>query len=268
MTEADFRLKTCTSTKTALIRAKIDLEQWILSQIVGLVIVYPNLVSLCRSVDRLTGYWRFPEASRAVQNATLPEYSEFTHFIWSMLTKTAPNWRVVVLFDLRLTVFCIPNPSLVSLFEPVDWLLAFSQGWSDRAEVICQKQIQPVEWGSLAVLYCLESVWHAFPSDGPLKRTRNSLKPRTVCQGEMLRRNKLSTEHFPTTWNEVAPWRIVLFLMWRTPLRHRYRKEKKYILGKRQQPTNRSIGSKSETRFGFGIQKTVNLRSNSSTTLH
>ena len=66
--------KTCTSTKTALIRAKIELEQWILSQIVGLVIVYPNLVSLCRSVDRLTGYWRFPEASRAVQNALPPEY--------------------------------------------------------------------------------------------------------------------------------------------------------------------------------------------------
>ena len=40
-----------------------------------------------------------------------------------MLTKIAESWRVVELFDLRLTVFCIPNPNLVSLFEPVDRLV-------------------------------------------------------------------------------------------------------------------------------------------------
>ena len=40
-----------------------------------------------------------------------------------MLTKTADSWGVVVLFDLRLTVFCIPNPNLVSLFEPIDRLV-------------------------------------------------------------------------------------------------------------------------------------------------
>ena len=74
---------------------------------------------------RSIGWWVigvFP-AGRAVQNATLPEYSEITDFIWRMLTKTADSWRVVVLFDLRLTVFCIPNPNLVSLFEPVDRLV-------------------------------------------------------------------------------------------------------------------------------------------------
>ena len=40
-----------------------------------------------------------------------------------MLTKTVPNWRVVALFDHRLTVFCILNPNLVSLLEPVDRLV-------------------------------------------------------------------------------------------------------------------------------------------------
>ena len=42
-----------------------------------------------------------------------------------MLTKTADSWRVVVLFDLRLTVFCIPNPNLVLLFQAVDRLVSY-----------------------------------------------------------------------------------------------------------------------------------------------
>ena len=42
-----------------------------------------------------------------------------------MLTKTADSWRVVVLFDLRLTVFCIPNPNLVSLFQSVHRLVRY-----------------------------------------------------------------------------------------------------------------------------------------------
>ena len=41
-----------------------------------------------------------------------------------MLTKTADSWGVVVLFDLRLTVFCIPNPNLVLLFQAVDRLVS------------------------------------------------------------------------------------------------------------------------------------------------
>ena len=42
-----------------------------------------------------------------------------------MLTKTAYSWTVVKLFDLRLTVFCIPNPNLVSLFHLVDRLVSY-----------------------------------------------------------------------------------------------------------------------------------------------
>ena len=49
-----------------------------MSEIVGFVIVFPNLVSLFQSVDRLVSYKRFPEAGWAVQNAPLPEYSEIT----------------------------------------------------------------------------------------------------------------------------------------------------------------------------------------------
>ena len=51
----------------------IELEQCIVSEIVGFVIVFPNLVSLFQSVDRLVSYKRFPEAGRAVQNAPMPE---------------------------------------------------------------------------------------------------------------------------------------------------------------------------------------------------
>ena len=46
---------------------------------------------------------------------------------------------------------------------------------------------------------------------GPLESTWNSLKQRTVCHGEMPRRQNLSTGHFHTTLNEVPPWRAVLF---------------------------------------------------------
>ena len=53
------------------------------------------------------------------------EYSQITDFIWSMLTKTADSWIVVVPFDLTLTVFYIPNPNLVSLFQPVNRLVSY-----------------------------------------------------------------------------------------------------------------------------------------------
>ena len=183
-----------------------------------------------------------------------------------MLTKTADSWGVVVLFDLRLTVFCIPNPNLVSLFEPIDWLVGcwrFPKIYFFSFLYLCLRGVLHIKKRTMrhgatsfqVVGKCsvdnlfLRSIspWHTVlgfrlfqvrfsgPSDGK------------ACQTDSRQYNTAKEPH-STGW--ICFWHITSA-----------RSDQPW-----ENANNQSTGSKSETRLGFGIQKTVNLRSNSSTT--
>ena len=68
-------MKLSTLTKAAPDRTMIELEQWILSQIVGFQILFPNLVSVCRYFDRVMRSEDFSERSQTMKNGHLPEYA-------------------------------------------------------------------------------------------------------------------------------------------------------------------------------------------------
>ena len=174
-----------------------------------------------------------------MQNGSLLSYTDFKDWLWGSFTKTATFQPMIELeqyFWSPIDVFHAVYPYLFSLMDISDgwnWL-TISLGemvhfWVDETEWWdeTRQQDETRQWDKTGPDGTMRrSSKTCMLQLGPLESTWNSLKQRTVCHGEMPRRQKLFTEHFHTTLNEVPPWRAVLFLMWRTPLRYSYRKEK------------------------------------------